>query len=117
MSRLAATPRRGRRLDQDRMTPVSLLDGATASTLAQVLPVLLLTLVVEVRRNRLHRRSSRRRLGGFFVVFGLIEIILVLSIDGAIYPFQWFDIISAMIIYWLLWIIFRLSLSEPASAT
>ena len=99
------------------MTSVSLLDGATASTLAQVLPVLLLTLVVEVRRNRLHRRSSRLRLGVFFVIFGMIEIVLVLSIDGAIYPFQWFDIFSALILYWLLWIIFRLSLSEPAIET
>lgn len=99
------------------MTPVTLLDGATAATLAQVLPVLLLTLVVEVRRTRLHRRSSRLRLGGFFVVFGMIEIVLVLSIDGEIYPFQWFDIVSAIVIYWLLWIIFRLSLSEPAVDT
>ena len=99
------------------MTSVSLLDAATASTLAQILPVLLLTLVVEVRRTRLHLRSSRRRRGGFFVVFGLIEIVLVLSIDGEIYPFQWFDIVSAMIIYALLWIIFRLSLSEPAAET
>jgi hypothetical protein len=30
---------------------IELLDGATAATLAQVLPVLLLTLAVEVRRN------------------------------------------------------------------
>ncbi len=44
----------------------------------------------------------RWRIGGaFLAVFGLIEVILVLSIDGAFYPFQWFDIISAVIILWL----------------
>lgn len=70
-----------------------------------------------MRRTRLHRGLSRRRLGAFFALFGLTEIVLVLSIDGAIYPFQWFDIVPAMIIYWLLWIIFRLSPSEPAADT
>ncbi len=39
---------------------------------------------------------------------------LVLSIDGALYPFQWFDIFSALIIFALLWLIFLLSLSDPA---
>ena len=92
---------------------ISLLDGATAAALAQILPVLLLTLTVEVRRNQLHRVLSRRRLGAFFVVFGLIEVILVLSIDGTLYPFQWFDACSALIIFGVLAIIFRLSLSDP----
>jgi len=96
---------------------ISLLDGATASSLAQVMPLLLLTLVVEVRRLQLHRLHSRIQLGIFFVLFGLIEIILVLSIDGAIYPFQWFDIVSALIIFWLLWAIFRLSLTEPTGGS
>lgn len=61
-----------------------------------------------------HRGLSRLRLGVFFLVFGLIETTLVLSIDGALYPFQWFDIISAVIIFALLWLIFLLSLSDPA---
>ena len=84
------------------------------STLAQVLPLLLLTLTVELRRTRRHRGLSRFRSGVFFLVFGLIETTLVLSIDGALYPFQWFDIFSALIIFALLWLIFLLSLSDPA---
>ena len=83
-------------------------------TLAQILPILLLTFAVELRRTQRHRGLSRFRLAVFFVVFGLIETTLVLSIDGAFYPFQWFDIFSALIIFGLLWIIFLLSLSDPA---
>jgi len=45
---------------------------------------------------------------------GLIEMTLVLSIDGALYPFQWFDIFSAFVIFALLALIFLLSLSDPA---
>ena len=37
---------------------ITLVDPATASVLSQVLPVLLLTLAVEVRRNALHRAVS-----------------------------------------------------------
>jgi hypothetical protein len=92
---------------------IVLVDSATASTLAQVLPILLLTLAVELRRTLRHRRLSRLRLGVFFFIFGLIETTLVLSIDGAFYPFQWFDICSALIIFGLLAILFRLSLSDP----
>ncbi len=51
----------------------------------------------------------------FFFVLGLIETTLVLSIDGAFYPFQWFDICSALIIFSLLSILFGLSLSDPRS--
>ena len=93
---------------------IVLVDSATAMTLAQVLPLLLLTFAVELRRTRRHRALSRLRLGVFFLVFGLIETTLVLSIDGAFYPFQWFDIFSAVIIFALLWLIFVLSLSDPA---
>ena len=93
---------------------IVLVDSATAMTLAQVLPLLLLTFAVELRRTRRHRALSRLRLGVFFLVFGLIETTLVLSIDGALYPFQWFDIFSALIIFALLWLIFLLSLSDPA---
>ena len=93
---------------------IVLVDSATAMTLAQILPILLLTFAVELRRTRRHRGLSRFRLGVFFVVFGLIETTLVLSIDGAFYPFQWFDIFSAVIIFALLWLIFLMSLSDPA---
>ncbi len=92
---------------------ITLLDSATAATLAQVLPVLLLTLAVEARRNLLHQRASRLTLGAFLTAFGIVETILVLSIDGALYPFQWFDAVSALLICGLLAIVFRLSLSEP----
>jgi hypothetical protein len=91
---------------------IVLVDSATASTLAQILPVLLLTLAVELRRTQLHRGLSRVRIGVFFFIFGLIETTLVLSIDGAFYPFQWFDICSALIIFGLLSILFRLALSD-----
>jgi len=91
---------------------LDLVDGATAATLAQILPVLLLTLAVEVRRHQLHRSVSRVRLGAFFVAFGVIETILVLSIDGTLYPFQPFDAASALIIFAILNILFKLALSD-----
>jgi hypothetical protein len=94
---------------------IVLVDSATATALAQVLPVLLLTLTVELRRTRLHRSVSRARLGAFFLIFGLIETTLVLSIDGSFYPFQWFDIFSALIIFGLLSILFWVALWEPRS--
>jgi len=92
---------------------IVLVDSATAATLAQILPVLLLTFAVELRRTQRHRRFSRLRLGVFFFIFGLIETTLVLSIDGAFYPFQWFDICSAFTIFGLLSILFVLALSDP----
>lgn len=95
---------------------IVVVDSATAMTLAQVLPILLLTFAVELRRTQRHRGLSRFRLGVFFVVFGLVEITLVLSIDGALYPFEWFDIVSALIIFALLALIFLLSLSDPADS-
>jgi hypothetical protein len=94
---------------------VTLVDSRTAAALAQILPVLLLTLAVELRRTKLHRRLSRGRLMAFFVIFGLIETTLVLQVDGAIYPFQWFDICSALIIFGLLSIIFWVAFSDPGS--
>lgn len=92
--------------------PIELVDKATAATLAQILPVLLLTLAVEVRRNQLHLALSRWLMGTFFVAFGAIETILVLSIDGAVYPFQPFDAASALIIFGVLAILFKLSLAD-----
>ncbi|WP_233716165.1 hypothetical protein [Mycolicibacterium vinylchloridicum] len=94
---------------------IVLVDSRTAATLAQVMPLLLLTLAVELRRTQRHRGLSRWRIGAFLAVFGLVEVVLVLSIDGAFYPFKWFDIISAVIILWLLSLIFRLSLSDPSN--
>jgi hypothetical protein len=92
---------------------IVLVDTRTAATLSQVLPLLLLTLAVELRRTRRHRTLSRWRIGLFLAVFAVVETVLVLSIDGSFYPFQWFDIISTLIIMWLMSLIFRLSLSEP----
>ncbi|AQT82248.1 hypothetical protein B1R94_27890 [Mycolicibacterium litorale] len=94
---------------------IVLVDSKTASTLAQVLPLLLLTLAVELRRTQRHRRLSRVRIGVFLALFGVIETVLVLSIDGAFFPFQWFDIVSAAIIFGLMSLIFTLSLSDPSN--
>lgn len=91
---------------------ITLVDSETATALAQILPVLLLTLMVELRRTRLHRGMSRLLLGAFFFTFGAIETVLVLSIDGAFYPFQWFDICSALIIFGLLALLFVVSLRD-----
>ena len=90
---------------------IILLDSVTAATLAQILPVLLLTLAGELRRTRY--RGSPRLLAWFFLIFGLIETALVFSIDGAFYPFQWFDSLVGLIIFGLLAILFRLSLMKP----
>jgi putative oligomerization/nucleic acid binding protein len=91
---------------------IVLLDSATAATLAQVFPVLLLTLMVEMRRTKLNRTMPRLRLGAFFLSFAVVETLLVLSIDGAIYPFQWFDLASALAIFGLLSMLFALSLTD-----
>jgi hypothetical protein len=97
----------------DSSHPIVLVDSATAIALAQILPVLLLTLTVELRRTQLHRKLSVLRLGAFFLSFGVIETVLVLSIDGALYPFQWFDLFSALIIFGLLATLFVLALVDP----
>jgi hypothetical protein len=97
----------------DSSHPIVLVDSATAIALAQILPVLLLTLTVELRRTQLHRKLSTIRLGAFFISFGVIETLLVLSIDGALYPFQWFDLFSALIIFGLLATLFVLALVDP----
>jgi hypothetical protein len=92
---------------------IVVMDGPTASTLSQILPLLLLTLMVELRRTALHRRFSRLLFGIFFFVFGVIETVLVLSIDGMLYPFQWGDLLSALAIFTLLTMIFVISFIEP----
>jgi hypothetical protein len=44
----------------------------------------------------------------------VVEVVLVLSIDGAFYPFQWYDMFSAAIIFGLMFLIAALSLSDPS---
>jgi hypothetical protein len=91
---------------------IVVMDGPTASALAQILPLLLLTVLIEMRRTALHRKVSRSLFGGFFVLFGVIETVLVLSIDGELYPFQWGDLLSALVIFGLLGMIFVISFIE-----
>ncbi|KAA0095383.1 hypothetical protein CIW49_23260 [Mycolicibacterium sp. P1-18] len=92
---------------------IVVMDGPTASTLSQILPLLLLTLMVELRRSALHQRISRALFGVFFLLFGVIETVLVLSIDGTLYPFQWGDLLSALAIFTLLAMIFVISFIDP----
>ncbi|MGY4649096.1 hypothetical protein ACVWWN_002892 [Mycobacterium sp. URHB0021] len=75
------------------------LDGPTSSTQSQILPLLLVTLFLELRRTGLHRALSRTFVGVLFSVFGIIETVLVLSIDGMLYQFQWGDLLSALAIF------------------
>ena len=84
------------------------VDSLTAATLAGILPVLLLTLAGELRRTRYFRQKPRV-LALFFLVFGAVETALVFSIDGAFYPFQWFDSCVGIIIFGLLALLFKLS--------
>jgi hypothetical protein len=87
------------------------VDSLTAATLAGILPVLLLTLAGELRRTR-YMRDRPRLLALFIFVFGLVETALILSIDGAFYPFQWFDSLVGVIIFGLLALLFKLSLED-----
>ncbi|MEF2976082.1 hypothetical protein [Subtercola sp. YIM 133946] len=94
---------------------ISLFDVATATALAQILPVLLLALMVELRRTELHRRSGRFHItrgvmAAFFGAFAVIETVLVLSIDGRVFPFRWSDLVAALIIFALLWLLFLMSM-------
>ncbi|WP_158866711.1 hypothetical protein [Leifsonia sp. AG29] len=96
---------------------VVLIDGPTAATLAQVLPLLLLTLMVEQRRVKLHTRGrsvvvTRVLLGAFFLAFAVVESVLVLSIDGSLIPFKWTDLAISLAIFGLLAVLFMLSLLE-----
>lgn len=90
---------------------IILVDSLTAATLAGILPVLLLTLAGELRRTR-YLTDKPRLLALFFFVFGTIETTLVFSIDGAFYPFQWFDSCVGIIIFGLLALLFKLSLED-----
>jgi hypothetical protein len=91
------------------------IDGPTASALSQILPLLLLTLMVELRRTALHRTLSRAFVGVCFFAFGVIETVLVLSIDGMLYPFQWGDLLSALTIFTALTMIFVISFIDSGS--
>ena len=92
---------------------VVVMDAPTAAALSQILPLLLLTDVLELRRTALHRRFSRIVSGAFFVAFGVVETVLVLSIDGKLYPLQWGALLSALTIFTLLSLIFVLSFIDP----
>jgi hypothetical protein len=93
--------------------PIVLIDAQTAATMAQVLPVLLLTLTVELRRTRTLKSWSRWLVLAFFLAFGILETIFVLSIDGHVYPWRKADLLSALTIFGLLAIIVRLSFVDP----
>jgi hypothetical protein len=97
--------------------PIVLIDTATAATMAQVLPVLLLTLTVELRRTRRLRGWSRWLVGAFLLAFGTLETIFVLSIDGHVYPWHKADLIAALTIFSLLAVIFWLSFVEPTDSS
>jgi hypothetical protein len=98
----------------DNLTIV-VIDAPTASALSQILPLLLLTLMVELRRTALHRTLSRALVGVCFFLFGVIETVLVLSIDGMLYPFQWGDLLSALTLFTLLTLIFVISFVDTGS--
>ncbi|MET0805561.1 MAG: hypothetical protein ABWX98_00505 [Lacisediminihabitans sp.] len=94
---------------------IRLFDTPTATTLAQILPVLLLSLMVEIRRLELHRRgknilTTRMLLGVFFGLFAVVETVLVLSIDGRLFPLMWSDFIAAVLIFALLVMLFIFSM-------
>ncbi|WP_216363633.1 hypothetical protein [Subtercola boreus] len=91
-----------------------MFDVATATALAQILPIILLALMVELRRVKIHRRGrsirrTRAIMAVFFTLFASIETVLVLSIDGRLFPTQWSDIVAALIIFAMLWLLFVLS--------
>jgi hypothetical protein len=94
---------------------IVLVDPTTAATLAQILPVLLLTLAVELRRTGWIHDGRTRIVGVFLFAFGAVETTLLFSIDGAFYPFQWFDSIVGLIIFGLLALIFSMSLHVTRS--
>jgi len=99
---------------------IVLMDSATAATLAQVLPLLLLTLMVEFRRVELHRRgnlvATRILLGLFFIAFGIVETAFVLSIDGTLIPFSVSDLLAGLAIFALLALLFFFSLLDSPSS-
>ncbi|RFA15499.1 hypothetical protein B7R22_06620 [Subtercola boreus] len=93
---------------------IRLFDIDTATALSQILPIILLALMVELRRTKIHKRGHNQRrtrglMGLFFILFALIETVLVLSIDGRVFPFQPSDLFAALIIFALLIMLFVLT--------
>ncbi|GAB3390988.1 hypothetical protein GCM10027568_15860 [Humibacter soli] len=98
----------------------SIVDGPTAAALAEILPVLLLAFTVELRRTELHRRGSKpgwmiAGLALFYVVFGLVETAMVISIDGRLFPSKPSDVLSALTIFVLLCLLFVMALVPARS--
>jgi len=96
---------------------ITLFDVPTASALAQILPVLLLALILELRRTNLHKRGSNIRrtralIGVFYGAFAVVETVLVLSIDGHLIPATWTDLAAALVIFGLLWLLFVFSMMD-----
>jgi small-conductance mechanosensitive channel len=94
---------------------IKLFDTNTAIALSQILPILLLALMVELRRTELHHRGrspkrTRAILAVFFGAFAIVETTLVMSIDGHLLPTRLSDLVVALIIFVLLWLLFLLSL-------
>lgn len=94
-----------------------IVDATTAFALSQVLPLLLIALLVELRRTRLHLRGrSHRRnrvlVGIFLLIFALAETYFVLSTDADLFPLQLGDLVAAALIFGLLAGLFALSLVE-----
>jgi cytochrome bd-type quinol oxidase subunit 2 len=92
-----------------------LFDPATATALSQIMPVLLLALILEMRRTEMHLRGRSIRktriiLALFFGAFAVIETVLVLLIDGRLFPARWSDLVAALVIFALLWLLFVLSM-------
>jgi hypothetical protein len=103
----------------DAPVKVVFIDSATAAALAQILPLLLLSLMVELRRTELHLRGKHRLrtraiLASFYFLFGIVEMVLVMSIDGEFIPFTGSDLLAGLTIFGLLAILFALSMmSSP----
>jgi hypothetical protein len=96
---------------------IRLFDVPTASALAQILPVLLLALILELRRTNLHKRGrsirrTRILIGVFYGAFAIVETVLVLSIDGRLFPANIADIVAAIVIFALLWLLFAFSMMD-----
>ena len=94
-----------------------IVDSATALAVSQVLPLLLIAIMVELRRTRLHLRGrahwrNRVLVGGFLLIFALAETYFVLATDADLFPLQSGDVVAAVLIFGLLAALFALSLME-----
>ncbi|MGA0566747.1 hypothetical protein ACO2Q7_05400 [Rathayibacter sp. KR2-224] len=99
---------------------VTLVDGQTAAAMSNILPILLLAFTVEFRRTALHRRGSRpgwviAGLAFFYVLFGVVETTMVLSIDGHLLPSKPSDLLLGVAIFVLLCLLFVLGLVPSRS--